>query len=87
MPYNIHDLGDVVRVSATFTDFDTEDLIDPDVVKLSVRTPAGVVTTYTFGVGGNVVKEAVGRVLLGDRREPGRLLVLPVVVDRLWSGR
>jgi len=37
MPYNIHDLGDVVRVSATFTDADTDALIDPDVVKLSIR--------------------------------------------------
>ncbi len=61
MPFNIHDLGDVVRVSATFTDADTDSVIDPDVVKLSVRTPAGIVTTYTYGVGGNVVKEAVGQ--------------------------
>jgi len=61
MPYNIHDLGDVVRVSATFTDADTDALIDPDVVKLSIRTPAGIVTTYTYGVGGSVVKQAVGQ--------------------------
>lgn len=60
MPYNIHDLGDVVRVSATFTDVDTEGTVDPDVIKLSIRTPAGVVTTYTFGVGAYIIKQAVG---------------------------
>lgn len=61
MPYNLHDLGDVIRVSATFIDGDTADAIDPEVVKLSIRTPAGAVTTYTYGVGGTVVKEMVGQ--------------------------
>ena len=40
---------------------DTESPIDPDVVKLSVRTPAGVVTTATHGVESTIVKEAVGK--------------------------
>jgi hypothetical protein len=61
MPYNIHDLGDVIRVSAAFINGGTDDPIDPDVVKLSIRTPAGVVTTHTYGIGGTIVKEAVGQ--------------------------
>ena len=61
MPYNIYDLGDSIRVSATFTDADTLDAVDPDVVNLSIRTPDGTLTTYTYGVGGNVVKADVGQ--------------------------
>ncbi len=61
MPYNIHDLGDVILVSAAFVDGDTEAPIDPDAVMLSIRTPAGVVTTYTHGVNSTIVKEAVGQ--------------------------
>ena len=61
MPYNIYDLGDSIRVSATFTDADTQDAVDPDVVNLSIRTPDGTLTTYTYGVGGNVVKADVGQ--------------------------
>lgn len=61
MPYNIYDLGRYVRVWATFKSGDTGSVIDPDTVKLSVQTPAGAVTTYTYGVDANVIKEDVGK--------------------------
>jgi hypothetical protein len=71
MPYNTHDYGDLVRL-ATYdpTDASPTDgfrdellggLIDPDVVKLSVRTPAGTVTTYEYGEDAGVEKDDVGQ--------------------------
>jgi len=61
MPFNIYDLGDRVRVSAAFKNAEIQAAIDPDVINLSVRSPAGMVTTYTHGVDANVVKDDVGR--------------------------
>lgn len=61
MPYNTYDLGDLVKVSAMFKNADTAGVIDPDVINLSVRTPAGAVTTYTFSVDANLIKEDVGQ--------------------------
>jgi len=61
MPYNIYDFGELVKVSATFKNATTGGVIDPDVVNLSVRTTAGVVTTYTFSVDANLIKEDVGQ--------------------------
>jgi hypothetical protein len=60
MPWNIYDLGKTVRVRATFKNGDTGDPIDPDVVNVTLKSPAGALTTYTHGVGSNVVKESVG---------------------------
>jgi len=50
MANNIYDLGDKVRAKALFSDAVLQAVIDPDVVKLSVKNPAGNVTTYTYGV-------------------------------------
>ena len=61
MPFNYYNLGGYVRVWATFKDGATGGVIDPDTVKLSIKTPAGTVTTYTYGVDANVVKEDVGK--------------------------
>ena len=61
MAQNIHDLGDLVRVSAEFRDAETEALIDPDVVKLSVRTPSGVVTTYVYGADDALDRTEMGK--------------------------
>jgi hypothetical protein len=55
-----YDLGQKVRVSAPFTLLSDSSAVDPDVVKLSVRTPAGVTTTYTYGVGDTIVKDSTG---------------------------
>lgn len=35
-------------------------LVDPDALTLTIRTPAGVSTTYTYGVGGQVVRDSEG---------------------------
>jgi len=57
---NKHDLGDLVKVTGTFTDPDNGDaVIDPTVVKLSYRNPAGTVTTWTYG-GGEITKDSTG---------------------------
>ncbi len=61
MPFNIYDLGDLVKVSATFKNADTAGVIDPDVINLSVRTPAGAITTYTHGVDANLTQDDVGQ--------------------------
>lgn len=55
-----HDLGDLIRVIATFREADTRALIDPDAVFLSVLSPAGVLTTYEYGVGVDIVNDSVG---------------------------
>jgi hypothetical protein len=60
MPYNIYDLGDLVKVSATFKDAGTGAAIDPDVINVSIRTPTGVVTSYTYSVDANLIQENVG---------------------------
>lgn len=60
MAENKYDLGELVRVSCPFTDAILGGAIDPDVVKLSVRTPAPATTTYTYGVGPVIVKDSVG---------------------------
>jgi hypothetical protein len=60
MQTHVHDLGDLVRVSGTFSDADSGDAIDPDVVKVSIKSPDDTVTTYVYGVDTEVVKDATG---------------------------
>lgn len=58
---NTYDLGDLVRVSAPFTRVSNGAAVDPTAVKLSVRNPAGTVTTYTYGSGdGVIVRDSTG---------------------------
>ena len=58
---NRYDQGDLVRVIGTWTDpLNSDTPIDPTAVNLSVKTPAGVVTTYVYGVDGEVVKSSTG---------------------------
>ena len=61
--FNKYDLGDLVLVRGTFTDFDSEDPLDPTTVKLSVRDPSGNVETYIYeslGTGNTLDKESTG---------------------------
>jgi uncharacterized protein YfaS (alpha-2-macroglobulin family) len=51
--------GSSVRVSGTFRNTDTQALQDPDVVKLDLTTPAGVLTTYTYPTG--ITKAGTGQ--------------------------
>lgn len=62
MSTHTHDLGDLVRVytETPFTNADTDAAIDPDVVKVSVRDPAGDVTTYVYGTDDEVVRNGTG---------------------------
>lgn len=60
MAYNTHDLGDLVRVSAPFTLVSSGAAVDPDVVKLTIKTPSGTVTTYIYGTDAEIVKDSTG---------------------------
>lgn len=53
-----YDVGDVVRTRATFKVGNQE--TDPTTVQFKFKTPAGVTTTYTYGVGGQVVRDGHG---------------------------
>lgn len=56
---NTYALGNLVRVSAAFTN-SAGAAVDPAVVKCQVRTPAGVTTTYTYGVDAGLTRSATG---------------------------
>lgn len=56
---NTYDIGDLVRVSAVFTN-SAGTAIDPTAVYVKYRTPAGVTTTLTYGVDVALVKDSVG---------------------------
>ena len=45
---NTYDVGDQVRVSAVFKNAAGTDT-DPTAVTCKVKTPAGAITTYTYG--------------------------------------
>jgi hypothetical protein len=62
MKYNTHARGQLVRVRGTFRDPENANaVIDPSVVKLSIKNPAGTVTTYTYGTGDTIVKDSTGK--------------------------
>ena len=44
-----HDVGDIIRLQATFKD-STGALVDPTTVVLKVKTPALVTSTYTYAL-------------------------------------
>lgn len=55
---NTYDVGDLVRVTGTFTDIDSV-ATDPDVVRCKYQDPSGNDTTDVYGVG-STVKSATG---------------------------
>jgi hypothetical protein len=55
----MYTLDQVVKLKATFTDTVTEALVDPTTVALRIRTPAGVVTEYTYALA-QITKESQG---------------------------
>jgi hypothetical protein len=60
MTINLYDLGQPVRVTALFEDENGTD-VDPATVTLSVLSPAGVTTVYTYGGSPDTVtKDSVG---------------------------
>ncbi len=54
------DQGDVARVTATFTDPDTDAHVDPDAVNFRVKAPDGTVTTFIYGVDAEIARESDG---------------------------
>jgi len=56
---NVYDIGDLVKVSATFTDV-TDDAIDPDVVIFAFKDPVGATTTYTYNEDAELVRDSLG---------------------------
>jgi uncharacterized protein YfaS (alpha-2-macroglobulin family) len=59
MSVNSYDKGDVVVVSAAFTD-KLNAPVDPTTVTFKVRAPDGSVMTYVFGTDSELVKDSVG---------------------------
>lgn len=58
MSTKIYDVGDVVRCTGTFATSGTN--VDPSTVKFKFKTPAGTITTYTYGTDAQLVKSATG---------------------------
>lgn len=67
MPPNFDDcvVGQAIQILAEFKLYTLIPLIpvlaDPTALRLKLRNPSGVVTTYIFGVAPEVVKDAVGK--------------------------
>lgn len=58
---NRYDVGDLVKVTGTFTDPDNSDAaIDPTAVYCTVTDPSGEETVYQYGVDSEVVKSSTG---------------------------
>jgi len=55
-----YEIGDLARVSAVFTDGESGDAIDPAVVKLAYKPEGGELTTLTYGVDEEIVKDSTG---------------------------
>ena len=56
---NNYDLGDLVRVSGSFSNEDGM-AADPNAIFCAVRNPAGIVTTYQYGVDDELVRDDTG---------------------------
>ncbi len=59
MSVNAYDKGDVVVVSAVFTDRN-DALLDPTALTFTFKDPNGAAITYVFGVDSELVKDSVG---------------------------
>ena len=58
MTRNTYDIGDLVRCVGTFASGGTN--VDPAAVMFKVKSPGGVVTTYTYGQDAALVRDATG---------------------------
>ncbi|MGH9766104.1 MAG: hypothetical protein ACREAB_01615 [Blastocatellia bacterium] len=56
---NVYDIGDVVRVSATFTN-QVGAPVDPGGVTLKVKNPVGVKTSYVYVVDLALIRDSPG---------------------------
>lgn len=55
---NFYDIGDAIRLSATFTVGGVA--TDPTTLTLRIKAPGGTETTYTYGTDAALVKDSVG---------------------------
>jgi hypothetical protein len=53
-----YDIGDLPRLTTTFKVGGV--LTDPSAITFAVKRPDDTLTTYTYGVGGQIVKDSVG---------------------------
>lgn len=53
-------VGNMVRVSVTFTD-ETDAAVDPEGVTLAYKQPGGTATTLTYGTDEEIVRDNVGQ--------------------------
>ncbi len=58
MTRNVYDIGDLVRCTGTFASSGAN--VNPAAVMFKVRAPSGLVTTYTYGVDAELVRDATG---------------------------
>lgn len=56
---NFYDKGDLVRVTAAFSNA-AGAAVDPTTVRFKFKNPAAVVVTYTYGTDAQLVKDSVG---------------------------
>ncbi len=60
MATNEYDIGDSVRMKATFKSLDTGLVADPTVITFKLKVPDGTVSTKVYGVDGEIVKDSTG---------------------------
>lgn len=53
------DVGDVTRISVVFKNL-AGTVVDPTVVKISIKLPTDVVLEYTYLIGAEVIKDSTG---------------------------
>lgn len=53
-------IGDAARLSAVITDA-AGAALDPAVLRLKTKNSAGTITTYAYGAGADIVRDAIGR--------------------------
>lgn len=58
MTRNAYDIGDLVRCTSAFAASGTN--VNPEAIMFKVKTPSGVVTTYTYGTDTALVRDATG---------------------------
>lgn len=56
---NTYDKGDLVRLTATFSDNESE-AVDPDTVVCKVKDPTGSVSIYTYNADEELVRDSAG---------------------------
>lgn len=61
MQLNLEDIviGEVAKISVAITDSNAI-ASDPSALRLKVKSPAGTLTTYVFGVAAELVKDSIG---------------------------